>query len=289
MTGWGGRWSVDHRVGRRGLWVAVLLLTLFVLWTAIVRLGITDGSRNSVWIVRPFGEWPSTVEEVSGTSDIQLSVFAAYDAEPSDAGPDDPVPAMVGRPTLGTTVDSGDSNSINGSRFVTGIRAGAVTSLSIYVAAPVDRAPNDQFELAIYDDERGAPHAVLAVSERGTLRADAWNAVAIDANLEPHTAYWFMYNTNGTTDGLNNTVYATVPAAPLDDLIRSTMPSTRTAADGTPDRAARWAVAHHTRPGRAGGVHRETAMVDRDRRAGGLRRESPRRAGPAHDRVRTVR
>ena len=134
---------------------------------------------------------------------------------------------MVGRPTIGTSVDSGDSNNINGSRFVTGIRAGQVTSLSIYVASPVDSAPNDQFELAIYDDESGAPHDLLAVSERGTLRSDAWNAVAIDANLEPHTAYWFVYNTNGTTDAANNPVYSTVPAAPLDDLIRSTMPSTQ--------------------------------------------------------------
>jgi membrane-associated phospholipid phosphatase len=227
MTAWGGRWSVDHRVGRKGLWVAVLMLALFVLWTTVARVGITEGSRDSVWIKRSFGAWPSTVKEVAGTSDIQFSLFATYEAAPSAAGPGGPVPTMVGRPTVGTRVDSGDSHNINGSRFVTGIgHRGPVASLSIYIAAPVDRAPNDQFELAVYDDDSGAPHDLLAVSERGTLRADAWNVVAVNVSLEPQTAYWFLFNTNGTTAAANNPVYAAMPAAPLDNMIHTAFPTT---------------------------------------------------------------
>lgn len=212
-----GRWSVD----RRGLWVAALLLVLFVLWTVIVRVGITEGSRDSAWIVRPFGTWPETVDHVEGTSDIQFSLFATYDGGRATTRPEESVTPMVGRPTIGSVIDSFDSHNINGSRFVTGTQAGPVTSLSIYVAAPIDRAPNNQFEVAIYDDENGAPHRRLVVSDPGTLRADAWNTVAIDASLQPGTPYWFFYNTNGTTGAVNNAVYSTMPAAPLDEAIRS--------------------------------------------------------------------
>lgn len=221
MSGWGGRWSVDHRVGRRGLWVALLLLALFVLWTTTTRHSISEGSRDSVWIKRPFGAWPSTVVDVAGTGDIQFSLFATYRDTPSNSNVDDSAPAMVGRPTLGSTIDSDDSNNINGSRYITGITAGPVKSLSIFVATPVDRAPNDQFEMAIYDDKLGAPHRLLAVSDRSSLRADEWNTVAIDAILEPNSAYWFVYNTNGTTVAANNPVYSSMPAAPLDELIRN--------------------------------------------------------------------
>jgi membrane-associated phospholipid phosphatase len=217
----GGRWSVDHRLEPRGLWTAALLLVLFVLWTLIVRVGISQGSRESASVEQSFGSWPSTIESVAGSSDIQFSIFATYNGgRPIDVS-EQPVPAIVGRPMIGTFVDSFDSENMNGSRFVTGPHAGPVTSLSIYVSSPIDRAPHDRFELAIYDDHNGAPNRRLAVSERGTLRPDAWNTVAINATLDQRTPYWFFYNTNGTSDAVNSTVYVPVAGSPLDDAIHS--------------------------------------------------------------------
>jgi len=219
--GEGGRWSVDHRLEPRGLWTSALLLVLFVLWTSFVRVGISRGSRESAWIERPFGTWPSRVENARSTADIEFSVFATFSGGPPTDAIDAPVPATAGRTTIGPVVDSFDSERINGSRFVTGVRAGSVTSISIYISSPIDRTPHDRFELAIYDDDNGAPHRQLAVSERGTLRPDAWNTVTITATLDPHTAYWFLYNTNGTSDAVNNAVYVAVPGAPLDDAIHA--------------------------------------------------------------------
>lgn len=216
-----GRRSVDRRAGRRGLWVAALLLGLFVLWTAVVRVGIAEGSRDSAWIVSPFGSWPDRVDHVAGTSDIQFSLFATYAAGATSNESEAPVVPAVGRPTIGSVVDSFDSDNINGSRFVTGVRAGRVTSLSVYVASPVDGAPNDRFEVAIYSDEHGAPLNRLAVSRVGTLRADAWNSAPIDATLEPETPYWFFYNTNGSSGDVNNAVYTHVPGTPVDEAVRS--------------------------------------------------------------------
>lgn len=216
-----GRCSADRGAGHRGLWVAAVLFGLFVLWTVAVRVSIADGSRESAWIIRPFGDWPHTVDRVDGTSDIQFSVVANRELAQVSGRSDGTGAVMAGRPTVGTLVDSFDSDNINGSRFVTDVRAGPVGSLSIYVAAPVDQAPNDRFEVAVYDDRHGAPHRRLAVSERGTLQADSWNTVSIDTTLRPDTAYWFFYNTNGTSGAVNNAVYSEVPTTPLDAMVRS--------------------------------------------------------------------
>ena len=219
--GEGGRGRVGHRLEPRGLRTGALLLALFALWSLVVRVGIATGSRESVWIERPFGTWPSSVENARSTADIEFSVFATINGGPPGDASDAPVPATIGRTTIGRVVDSFDSERINGSRFVTGERAGSVTSISIYIASPIDHTPHDRFELAIYDDHSGAPHRQRAVSERGTLRPDAWNTVTIKATLDPHTAYWFLYNTNGTSGAVNNAAYVPVPGAPLDDAIHA--------------------------------------------------------------------
>ena len=86
-------------------------------------------------------------------------------------------PELFGRPVIGTTVDGGDSQNIYGSRFTTGIRAGAVASISVFVASPVDEAPHDRFELAIYHDSGGAPGHLLATTASGRLVPDSWNTL----------------------------------------------------------------------------------------------------------------
>ncbi|MCU1501585.1 MAG: hypothetical protein JWM12_939, partial [Ilumatobacteraceae bacterium] len=122
---------------------------------------------------------------------------------------------------VGSTVDSNDSGNINGSRFITGLRAGAVASISVFVAGPIDHAPNDKFQLAIYDDAHGAPHHRVAATASGSLVADAWNTLPIDAVLRPQTAYWMMYNSNGSRAEVNNPTFTPVNGNLIDDAVRS--------------------------------------------------------------------
>jgi membrane-associated phospholipid phosphatase len=208
-------------MNRRLLLQAVTAVMLFAILTVIVRIGINDGSRESAWIVRPFGDWPEDVHDVQGTSDLQFSIFATYTPTDATTRLGGAVPDMVGRAAMGPVVDSLDSDNINGSRFTTGSRAGALSSISAYVAAPVDESPNDQFQLAIYEDAGGAPSHLLATTASGRLVPDAWNTVAIHALLQPSTSYWLMYNTNGTTGAVNNLTYVRVVGTPLDNAIRS--------------------------------------------------------------------
>ena len=216
-------------VARRLPWAVAIALVLFAGWTVVVRVGISHGNRESAWIPRPFGEWPAKVTKVGGSSDIQLSIVASYAATAPTATASTPsvgeIPALVGRVSIGTIVDNLDSNYINGSRFTTGIRAGPVSSISVFVPAPIDAAPHDKYQLAIYDDSRGAPLHLLASTESGTLAPDVWNTLPISATLQPKTSYWFMYNTNGSNGAVNDLTYTPVSGAALDTAIRSRVSS----------------------------------------------------------------
>ncbi len=189
---------------------ALVGIALLLAWTAVVRLGISGGSRHTTWTAQRFGTWPSTLETLAGSANVALSIHATYRSGQT-----------VGWTTVGTAVDYGDPQNINGSRFVTGSSAGRVTSASVHVAGPVDRSPHDQFELAIYADDRGAPGRLLGHSAPATLTADAWNAVPIDVTLAPLTPYWLMYNTNGSSDRVNNVTLTPLIANPLDTVIHA--------------------------------------------------------------------
>jgi PAP2 superfamily len=209
-------------MNRRLFAAAVLALVLFASWTAAERVGISRGDRDSAWIIRPYGEWPSEFTSVYATADLQLSIVASYSPAATDAtgSPPGGIPALFGRASIGSVVDNSDSHNINGSRFTTGISAGPVESVSVYVAAPVDVAPYNQYQLAIYDDAHGAPGRLVASTSSGTLTPDEWNTLPISAVLEPKTPYWLMYNTNGTNGGVNNLTLTPVSGFPLDTLIR---------------------------------------------------------------------
>lgn len=189
---------------------ALVGLALLVAWTAIVRIGISEGSRHTVWAAQRFGSWPASFHALAGSANVALSLHATYDSG-----------GTLGWTTVGAATDFGDPQNINGSRFVTGTVAGRVRSMSVHVAAPVDPPPHDRFELAIYADDRGAPGQLLAQSARGTLAANAWNTVAISAALSPRTAYWLMYNTNGSSDQVNNLTLTPLVATALDSVIRA--------------------------------------------------------------------
>ena len=114
----------------------------------------------------------------------------------------------IGNQAIGATLDSGDSNYLNGIKVTTGTSGGAVVTMSVYVGA-IDGAPNNQFEIGIYADSAGRPGTLVATSAPATLTANAWNTVApsSSASLQANTTYWLIFNTNGRTSTLNNMRY----------------------------------------------------------------------------------
>lgn len=112
---------------------------------------------------------------------------------------------QLGNTNIGT-VDSGDSNFINGSKVTAGATSVHVTSMSVFVGS-VDTAPNNQYQLALYADLNGSPGALIANSIVGVLTPNAWNTRLLSATLQPNTSYWLVFNTNGRTTLVNNMYY----------------------------------------------------------------------------------
>jgi hypothetical protein len=113
---------------------------------------------------------------------------------------------ILGNTGVGTTLDSGCSNSLNGSKINVGSAGVNLQSISVRVGN-VDASPNNQYQLAVYTDKNGAPDTLVAQSASGTLVANDWNTLPINATLQPNTSYWLMYNTNGRTSTVNNMHY----------------------------------------------------------------------------------
>ena len=124
--------------------------------------------------------------------------------------------AVIGYNQVGSQLDSGDMNYMNGSRFTTGSTAQTISSMSVYIKSVV-AAPNNKYQLAVYADVNGSPGALVAATATGTLTPNSWNSLPIGATLTANTAYWFMYNTNGDnnmsfdTGAVNQGGYSTNP------------------------------------------------------------------------------
>jgi hypothetical protein len=121
------------------------------------------------------------------------------------------VTTRLGVTTIGTTQDTFDSNYLTGSRIVTGAAPLTTSSISAYIGG-VDSVGHDQFGFAIYSDSGGSPSALLTQTSNGTLIPNAWNTLPVTVALAPNTAYWLMYNTNGTSGYVNNMYNAADPA-----------------------------------------------------------------------------
>jgi Bacterial Ig domain/Chitobiase/beta-hexosaminidase C-terminal domain len=121
------------------------------------------------------------------------------------------IATTVGMTTIGAGVDGGDSNYLNGS-LVTTTNAGTVASMSVYVGAIDSSTTNRQFQVAIYTNSGSAPGTLVVKSASGTLVANSWNTIAISAALTANTKYWFIFNTNGRTDPVNDMHYADAAA-----------------------------------------------------------------------------
>ncbi|MEV8096110.1 Ig-like domain-containing protein [Kitasatospora sp. NPDC085879] len=115
--------------------------------------------------------------------------------------------AILGNTAVGSATDSGDSNYMNTSRFVTGSSGGALGSVSVHVGA-VGAAPNNQYQVAVYADASGKPGALVASSASGALTANAWNTLPLAGTLTANTAYWLAYNSNGSSAAVNNLHYS---------------------------------------------------------------------------------
>ena len=113
-------------------------------------------------------------------------------------------PTVIGYNTVGSKLDSGMQNWMNGSMFVTGSTPFTVSNMSVYLKS-VQAAPNNQIQMAIYADNNGSPGALVATTGTGTAVANSWNTLPISTTLAANTAYWFMFNTNGN----NNMSYDT--------------------------------------------------------------------------------
>ncbi len=111
----------------------------------------------------------------------------------------------LGNTTTGTTAGSNDANHISASRFTMPQgRSGAVTSLSVYVAAPVSASPRNLFQVAIYSDNGGKPGTLLASSSSQALTPNSWNTANLSVALQAGVNYWLAYNTNATDKTSNN-------------------------------------------------------------------------------------
>jgi len=156
---------------------------------------VIQGSANSVSAPSPQGSSTFASWSDGGTQSHVITAPTAattYSATYATA----PAPQRIGFTQVGGSLDSGDVNHMNGSRFVTGPDPAPVTSMSVYLKS-VQAAPNNQYQLAVYADANGSPGARVATSTSGTLTANSWNTRPISAALTANTPYWLMYNTNG--------------------------------------------------------------------------------------------
>ena len=154
--------------------------------------------------------WAVPAGQATGTYTLKVGVFGSGWAPLyvwNNAAASFTVTAPLGYTSVGASVDTSDSNYMNGSKITTGAQAVTLSAISAYVNA-LDPAPaNDKFSVAVYSDNNGSPGTLVAQSGTGTLMANAWNTLPVSAALAANTSYWLMYNTNGSTTGYNNMSY----------------------------------------------------------------------------------
>lgn len=126
-----------------------------------------------------------------------------------------PTPAgttKLGNTSIGSKIDNSNSNSMSGLKVSVGSQPLTVSSISVYVGQ-IDSAPYSQYQVAIYtNNSSGKPGALVSKSSNGTLQANSWNTISINAVLSANTSYWLLYNTNGRKSNLNNMKYNDVSA-----------------------------------------------------------------------------
>ncbi|KQW52750.1 hypothetical protein ASC77_00025 [Nocardioides sp. Root1257] len=173
-----------------------------------VAYGVTAayGSQSTL-VTTKVTAHSATLTGLSANRTYHFQVRSRDAAGDLTASTDRTFTTKLGAAAAGGSTDSDDSNNINATRF-TSVEGGRVVSLAVNVGAVDPSLAQRSFELAIYAANGNAPGALIARSARGSLVANSWNSVAIDATLAPSTAYYFAYNTNGASAAVNNLRYA---------------------------------------------------------------------------------
>lgn len=129
---------------------------------------------------------------------------------PTPSPTPNPTGSALGFTSQGTSIDTGDANNLNGSRYTMGSQNGTVTSMSVYVGGIDANSANRNYQMSIYADNNGVPGNLIATSSPGTLAGYTWNSLPINATLNANTSYWLIFNSNGSNSGVNNMAYTNV-------------------------------------------------------------------------------
>ena len=177
--------------------------TLTTTWSKVSGPGtVTFGNANALSTTASFSaagtyllRLTSSDSAVASTGDVTITV--------------NPAPAVVvfGYGLQGAAIGTTMSNTVSATRYQMASQNGTVTSMSVFIASPVSAAPNNQFQVAIYDDKNGMPGALLASSGSQAIVPDAWNTAPISAPVAANAYYWLTYNTNGLAANSNNLRY----------------------------------------------------------------------------------
>jgi type II secretory pathway pseudopilin PulG len=96
----------------------------------------------------------------------------------------------------GTATDSGDSNSLEATKF-TATATGTISTLYIMIGPTVAASPNNLGQMGIYSGT-SSPSALLANSASVALKANSWNAFPVSpVTVTSGQTYWLAFNTNG--------------------------------------------------------------------------------------------
>jgi hypothetical protein len=168
-----------------------------VTWTA------TAGSISTSGLFTAPAVSTNTSVTVTATSQALPGQTASATVTVTPSAP----PNIFGYAVQGAAVGTTMSNSVLATRYQMAGQNGMVTSMSVFIASPVSASPNNQFQVAIYADNAGAPGALIASSVSQTIVPDAWNTVPISAAVTANAYYWLAYNTNGLAANANNLRY----------------------------------------------------------------------------------
>ncbi len=164
-----------------------------------VQVGTTTSTSYSSTGLSPSTSYSFTVAAYDGTGNVSgQSAPASATTLSAISG------NILGYATVGAITDTDNSNVLNAFRFQMPNTNGSATSISAYVGGPVSLPPNNQYQLAIYSDNNGVPGSLIASTQSGTLVAGSWNTMPISAALSANTAYWLVYNSNGSSASENN-------------------------------------------------------------------------------------
>lgn len=155
---------------------------------------LTQTIRNATSISSPtIGTSASSLTLVVPTGALSPTVFNLNNA-------------ILGYPTAGISTDTGDSNTMDATKFVAST-SGNISTLYAMVGATIAASPNNKAQMAIYSGAT-TPTALLASSASTTITPSSWTAFTIPTvAVTSGQTYWLAYNSNGLSTSDNNLVY----------------------------------------------------------------------------------